>query len=79
VSALIGSVNGPHHNSSNVAAIVECSVGLVELRMPGADSDPAYGPCRNFDPIGARNLAALLVRAFEEAERMCARTQETAK
>jgi hypothetical protein len=31
------------------------------------------GLVKTFDPIGARNLAALLVRASEEVERMRAR------
>jgi hypothetical protein len=42
----------------------------------GADSLSGLimdGVSRNLDPIAARNLAALLVRASEEAERMGAR------
>jgi len=64
MSVFVGSVKGPHHNSPNDAADVWCSPGHVELRV--LDSAP------NFDPIAARNLAALLVRASEEAERMAA-------
>jgi hypothetical protein len=74
VSALIGKVKGPDHNSQHDAAEVWCSPGLVELTVyKGADSLSGLimdGVSRNLDPIAARNLAALLVRASEEAERM---------
>lgn len=74
VSALIGKVKGPDHNSPNDAAEVWCSPSQVELTVyKGADSLSGLimdGVSRNLDPIAARNLAALLVRASEEAERM---------
>lgn len=69
MSAFIGSVNAPHHNSPFVGAEVWCSVERVELKF----LHPAYGTgeaFHAFDPIAARNLAALLVRASEEVERM---------
>ena len=74
MSAYIGSVNAPDHNSPGKAAEVWCSPGRVELLLL-AGSVRFTGPLeesiqRSFDPIAARNLAALLVRASEEAERM---------
>jgi len=76
VSVFIGNVKGPHHNSPNDAAQVSCSPNAVELTLVGDEGDPDYPPGtvrRSLDPISARNLAALLVRASEEAERMSAR------
>lgn len=77
MSALIGNVKGPHHNSPNDAAEVWCSPNQIELTVHvGPDSLSGTnmdGASRNLDPIAARNLAALLVRASEEAERMAAR------
>ena len=76
MSAFIGNVKGPHHNSPNEAASVWCSPGNVEVTVVGDQGDPDYAPGtvrRSLDPITARNLAALLVRASEEAERMSAR------
>lgn len=67
MSALIGSVNGPHHNSPSEAVQVWCSRGGVEMRLLKSVS---------LDPIAARNLAALLVRASEEVERMRARSDK---
>lgn len=67
MSAFIGDVKGPHHNSPKVAAGVWCSPSQVELGV----IDEGTGRI-NLDPIAARNLAALLVRASEEAERMAA-------
>ena len=77
MSAFIGSVKGPRHNSPNDAAEVWCSLGGVELHL--IEGIPTHSPlriCRNLDPIAARNLAALLVRASEEAERMSARAEK---
>jgi hypothetical protein len=73
VSALIGKVQGPYSESPRVVAEVWCSPGSVEL---GVDFDEvaAHERSLNLDPIAARNLAALLVRASEEAERMASRT-----
>lgn len=68
MSAFIGNVKGPRHNSPNDVAQVRCSPGSVELTMVG-DSDVR----RSLDPIAARTLAALLVCASEEADRMAAR------
>lgn len=65
MSAFIGSVNGPRHNSPNVAVHVSCSVGGVEVSMTG--------PLKTLDPIGARVLAALLIQASKEVEMMRAR------
>lgn len=65
MSAFIGSMKGPHHNSPEDAAEVWCSVAAVELHL-----HRAVDGWRSFDPIAARNLAALLVRASEEVERM---------
>ena len=69
MSAFIGKVNGPHHNSPKEAAAVWCSPGQVELTLADV-TNKHLGTSRNLDPIAARNLAALLVRASEEAERM---------
>jgi len=80
VSVFIGGVRGPHHNSPHEAAAVWCSPSGVELRAFASDSDAGYstrdGVHRQFDPIAARNLAALLVRAADETERMRARKEE---
>jgi hypothetical protein len=71
----IGSVKGPHHNSPADSAEVWCSPNQVELNLFIAvvQGDKKSGLPRNLDPIAARNLAALLIRASEEAERMAAR------
>ena len=80
MSAFIGSVRGPHHNSPNDSAEVGCSPRGVELRAFTGDSDAGkstrIGVDREFDPVAARNLAALLVRASEEVERMRARSDK---
>ena len=80
MSVRIGSVRGPHHNSPHDAADVWCSPRGVELRTFTGDSDAGkptrVGVDREFDPIAARNLAALLVRASEEVERMRARSDK---
>jgi len=73
MSAFIGSVKGPRHNSPHDAAEVRCSPHAVELNLLSG-SENADDLSRNFDPIAARNLAALLVRASKEAERMASRT-----
>lgn len=70
MSALIGDVKGPNHNSPNNVADVWCSSGRVELRIFDGDSHVIE---RSFDSISARNFAALLVRASEEADRMATR------
>ena len=68
MSALIGSVKGPHHNSPDDAAEVWYSRDGVEVSLFGeAIRD---GVRRRLDPLAARNLAALLVRGSEEVERM---------
>jgi hypothetical protein len=78
VSAFIGKVKGPRHNSPHDAVDVWCSLNAVAFNV--------FEQCNydlesrridvsvSLDPIAARNLAALLVRASEEAERMAART-----
>jgi len=77
VSALIGSVKGPHHNSPDDAAEVWCNEHDVELNVFTGTPSPSAreGVQKRLDPIAARNLAALLVRASEEVERMRARKQ----
>ena len=72
MSVFIGDVLGPHHNSPNVAVGVWCSPSQVELNVHASGGDK-FVMSRNLDPIAARNLAALLVRASEEAERMADR------
>lgn len=67
MSTFIGNVKGPRHNSPSEAFEVWCSLNTVEIHVVGT------GSTRNLDPVAARNLAALLVRASEEAERMTAR------
>lgn len=71
MSAFIGSIKGPNHNSPHDVADVWCSRGGVEVRLlfPRLNADTHVVPL-NFDPIAARNLAALLVRASEEVERI---------
>lgn len=78
MSAFIGSVKGPHHNSPRDAVEVWCSPGVVELNTL-SQLEPGHGTQRSLDPIAARNLAALLVRASEEAERMGSRPTEPPK
>ena len=76
MSVFIGNVKGPNHNSPDDAASVSSSSGHVELSVVGDADDPDYAAGavrRSLDPIAARNLAALLVRASEEADRMAAR------
>lgn len=73
MSVFIGKVKGPAHNSPHDAAEVWCSPRTVELNM--FDEGSRQGASRKLDPIAARNLAALLVRASEEAERMTARKE----
>lgn len=68
MSAFIGSVNGPAHE---VAVEVLCSLNAVELCVAGRSS------VLDLDPIAARNLAALLVRAAEESEMMRFRERVT--
>jgi hypothetical protein len=72
MSAFIGSARGPRHNSPYDAAEVWCSPRAVELSLfSGNGSEPTEdGVSRSLDPIAARNLAALLIRAAAEAERM---------
>jgi len=72
MSAFVGAVNAPDHNSPNEGARVYASRGGAELTVFGVDGSKVL---RSFDPIAARNLAALLVRASEEAERMRARPE----
>lgn len=74
MSVYIGNVRGPEHNSPAIAAEVWCSPGQVELHV--LQDTAEAGASRNLDPIAARNLAALLVRASEEAERMHERKRE---
>ena len=74
MSAFIGNVRGPHHNSPNDAVEVWCSPSQVEVNMHASGGVKSIAS-RNLDPIAARNLAALLVRASEEAERMAARRE----
>lgn len=80
MSAFIGNVKGPHHNSPDDAAEVWCSPNAVEFTLYDGISMPKSptGVTRTLDPVGARNLAALLVRASEEAERMAARRERNA-
>jgi hypothetical protein len=76
MSVFIGNVNGPDHNSPTLAGDVWASRGGVELRVFEGivrTKEGIEGIARSFDPIAARNLAALLVRASEEVERMRAR------
>lgn len=71
MSAFIGGSRGT--NSPHDTADVWASAGGVELRLFEGAGNPADGVMRSFDPVAARNLAALLVRASEEVERMRAR------
>ena len=62
MSEFIGCVKGPKHEE---VADVHCGPGTVSLRVVGVYPT---GVTRSFDPIAARNLAALLVRGSEEQE-----------
>jgi hypothetical protein len=74
MSAFIGSVRGPNHNSPHDAAEVWCSRSDVELNLfVDSARDKRDGLKRRLDPVAARNLAALLVRGADECERMRAR------
>ena len=74
MSAFIGAARGPNHNSPYDAVEVWCSPGQVEVSVfDGAAGGARQGAVKTFDPIVARNIAALLVRASEEAERMSTR------
>jgi len=79
MSVFIGNVKGPRHNSPDDAANVWCSPGRVELNVIEGSGPLENGAHRDLDPIAARNLAALLVRASEEAERMSARADSRAR
>lgn len=73
MSALIGSVRGPHCNNPHDAAEVWSDRDAVTLNLfegDGSRRTEVVAAYRRFDPIAARNLAALLVRASEEVERM---------
>ena len=81
MSAHVGTVNGPHHNSPSVAAMVNVSRVGAEVIVfrdgeaarryaGGASLGRAEALPLNLDPIAARNLAALLVLAADQAERM---------
>ena len=80
MSVRIGGVRGPSSNSPHDAADVWCSRSGVELRVFNSDLDAKLserqGVMRTLDPVAARNLAALLVRASEEAERMLAASKD---
>lgn len=80
MSVFIGSVKGPHHNSTTEAGEVWSDGGGVSLRVFEARVFEVAGTAKEgvdcrLDPVAARNLAALLVRASEEAERMRARSE----
>jgi hypothetical protein len=73
MSVFIGSVRGPHHNSQYDAGEVWSDASGVSLNLfesNGSDRTSMVKATRKLDPVAARNLAALLVRASEEAERM---------
>lgn len=65
MSALIGNLKGPNHNSPDDVVAVWASTGGVEIMPLANDASRLV-----LDPIAARNYAALLVRASEEVERM---------
>jgi hypothetical protein len=73
MSVFIGNVKGPHHNSPNDVAQVWCSPGQVELSVKIDAPGTPGGLSKSLDPISARTLAALLVCASEEADRMATR------
>lgn len=76
MSAFIGGVKGPHHNSPHDASEVWADKEAVTVNLfagQGSERSEIVAAYRRFDPIAARNFAALLVRASEEVERMRAR------
>lgn len=62
MSAFIGNACGPHSNSPAILAKVHASISGAEMTVCNG--------VVTFDPIAARNLAALLVRAADECARM---------
>jgi hypothetical protein len=64
MSAIIGQVKGRSH-----LTIVMTSLGGVELVVQ-FDKSEAMGACDSFTPQAARGLAALLVEAASQYERM---------
>lgn len=70
MSEFIGDVMGPFNNSPHKAASVHCTPGRVELTLLTVTPSGQPWIMRDLNPIAARSLAALLVRASEEAERM---------
>jgi hypothetical protein len=72
MSSFIGRVNGPRHNSPKRAAEVWCSLGGVELHayVDRSQEEASAATATTLDPLGARVLAALLVEAAKETERM---------
>jgi hypothetical protein len=72
MSALIGEVHHPHHNSP-VAGSVWTDAGGTRLVLERVTQDEGITQV-TLDPVAARNLAALLVRGADECERMRARS-----
>jgi hypothetical protein len=80
MSAFIGCVRGPNNNSPYDAGEVWADAEGVSLNLfegNGSVRTGVVGCTRRFNPIAARNLAALLVRAAEESERMWAKERRT--
>lgn len=79
MSVFIGAARGPSNNSPHDAAEVWADRGGVSLNVfEGNGSDATRnGISRRLDPVAARNLAALLVRGADEAERMRDRLRES--
>ena len=77
MSVRIGGVHYPNANGPE-AGTVSASVGGVEVilsapieyEFPNGDRTKKPATLHNLSPIAARNLAALLVRASDECERM---------
>ncbi len=64
MSAKIGEVHGPASNSPSIVVEMFASLAGAEMRVLKHEQHVTL------DPIAARNLAALLVRAADECERM---------
>src|SRR5580692_7749466 len=72
MSVFIGSVRGPSNNSPHDAGEVWSDASGVSFNLFDGDGGRAtrQGVSRRLDPVAARNLAALLVRAAEASEQM---------
>lgn len=70
MSALIGYLKGPVANGARDVASVWASTAGVEIHLDLREHQDPRETLATYDPLVARNFAALLVRGSEEVERM---------